>query len=375
MSLNNGLRSLKRLHKCYQSQVALDLGYKVLVRRKEGFRVDFLFFGKKAILMKLGFSNPNSEIQRNNMHQHDYRYREAVDATVERGSNGSLGNLRYCCQDFSTAIGFKNKINAALCNVSTACSCLMLLLRVLVLLGLKADTTVCLVLGWDKDSIKLKMAIFEIIEDVVTKMIDYHIFDVVVEFYRFPYWMKTKRGRRYRDESNLLILWWHDMESLTIGEDLKLGEAVCSKQVEGMTRHKELYIISSHTKKILANMRRIRADFSVVITPLFDTIMVQAPADTGDTPVETQQTPIVDQPSTSKPQKKQKPRRKQRNATKVSNYESEDDDHVPTPSSDPLPSGEDSFILNKLMVFCTSLQEEVLDLQEAKAAQAKEIDS
>nr|GEU81203.1 retrovirus-related Pol polyprotein from transposon TNT 1-94 [Tanacetum cinerariifolium] len=43
---------------------------------------------------------------------------------------------------------------------------------------------------------------------------------------------------------------------------------------------------------------------------------------------------------------------------KISNDESEDEDHVPTPSSDPLPSGEDNFILNELMVFCTSLQEQ-----------------
>nr|GEY36798.1 hypothetical protein [Tanacetum cinerariifolium] len=82
------------------------------------------------------------------------------------------------------------------------------------------------------------------------------------------------------------------------------------KQVERMARHKEMYIISSHTKKIFANMRRIGAGFSGVITPLFDSIMVQATADMGDTPVETRQTPIVDQPSTSKPQKKQQPRRK-----------------------------------------------------------------
>nr|GEX38725.1 hypothetical protein [Tanacetum cinerariifolium] len=88
--------------------------------------------------------------------------------------------------------------------------------------------------------------------------------------------------------------------------------------------------------------------------------------DIGDTLVETHQTPIVDQPLTSKPQKKQKPRSKQRNKAEVSNDESEDKDHVPSPSSDPLPSGEDSFILNELMVFCTSLQEHVLDLQEAK---------
>nr|GEY19661.1 hypothetical protein [Tanacetum cinerariifolium] len=62
-----------------------------------------------------------------------------------------------------------------------------------------------------------------------------------------------------------------------------------------------------------------------------------------------------------------------RNEAEVSNDESEDKDHVPSPSSDPLPSGEDRFILNELMVFCTSLQEHVLDLQEAKVAQAKEI--
>nr|GFB03709.1 hypothetical protein [Tanacetum cinerariifolium] len=53
----------------------------------------------------------------------------------------------------------------------------------------------------------------------------------------------------------------------------------------------------------------------------------------------------------------------------------EDEDHILTPFSDPLPSGEDRFILNELMVFYTSLQEQVLDLQEAKAAQAKEIDA
>nr|GEV14543.1 hypothetical protein [Tanacetum cinerariifolium] len=84
------------------------------------------------------------------------------------------------------------------------------------------------------------------------------------------------------------------------------------------------------------------AGFSGVITPLFDTMMVRAPADMGDTPVETHQTPIVDQPSTSKPQKKQKPRRKQRKEADVSNDESKD-----------------SFILNELMVFCTSLQEQI----------------
>nr|GEV99337.1 hypothetical protein [Tanacetum cinerariifolium] len=55
---------------------------------------------------------------------------------------------------------------------------------------------------------------------------------------------------------------------------------------------------------------------------------------------------------------------KQRKEADVSHAESEDEDHVLTPSSDPLPSGEDSYTLNELMGFCTSLQEKVFDLQE-----------
>nr|GEV51964.1 hypothetical protein [Tanacetum cinerariifolium] len=122
------------------------------------------------------------------------------------------------------------------------------------------------------------------------------------------------------------------------------GLARICNQVKGMTRHKEMYVISSHTKKIFANMRRTRADFSWVVTPLFDNMM-----------------------------KKQNPKRKHMKEAEVSHDESEDDDHVPTPSSDPLPSGEDSYTLIELMVFCTSLQEQVFDLQEAKDAQSKEI--
>nr|GEU78618.1 hypothetical protein [Tanacetum cinerariifolium] len=73
------------------------------------------------------------------------------------------------------------------------------------------------------------------------------------------------------------------------------------------------------------------------------------------------------------PQKKQKPKRKQRKEAGLSLDESEDEDNVPTPSSDLLPSSEDSYTLYELMVFYTSLQEQVFDLQEAKDAQSKEI--
>nr|GEW71202.1 putative ribonuclease H-like domain-containing protein [Tanacetum cinerariifolium] len=49
------------------------------------------------------------------------------------------------------------------------------------------------------------------------------------------------------------------------------------------------------------------------------------------------------------------------------------EDSIPTPSNDLLPSGEDSIQLNEFMIFYTNLQQQVLDLEEAKTAQAKEI--
>ncbi|GJW73459.1 hypothetical protein Tco_0132829 [Tanacetum coccineum] len=53
----------------------------------------------------------------------------------------------------------------------------------------------------------------------------------------------------------------------------------------------------------------------------------------------------------------------------------EHEESVPTPSNDPLPSGEDSMQLNDLMVLCTKLQKQVLDLEKAKSDQAIEIAS
>nr|GEU48776.1 hypothetical protein [Tanacetum cinerariifolium] len=91
---------------------------------------------------------------------------------------------------------------------------------------------------------------------------------------------------------------------------LRFLQVFLDKQVEGMAKHNEMNIISSHTKKIFANMRRIGAGFSGLFTPLFDSMM-----------------------------KKQQPRRKHRKQAKVSHDESEDEDHVSTPFSDPLPSG------------------------------------
>nr|GEV81504.1 hypothetical protein [Tanacetum cinerariifolium] len=100
---------------------------------------------------------------------------------------------------------------------------------------------------------------------------------------------------------------------------------------------------------------RFLQGFSGNVTPLFEIMMVNAQEEVGEGSglhTDSHHTPTNIQPSSSKPQKKIKPKRKQ---------------------SDQLPSGEDSIQLNELMIFYTNLQQHILDLQEAKTAQAKEI--
>ncbi|GJS79035.1 hypothetical protein Tco_0728916 [Tanacetum coccineum] len=152
------------------------------------------------------------------------------------------------------------------------------------------------------------------------------------------------------------------------------------KQVEGMSKHKGVYVTPSHTKKVFANMKRPCKGFSGRVTPLFSTMMVQATEDMGAdsaTPTDSHSTPIITQPSSSKPQKK-KSRRKQRKdsaPTEPTTEETTPEEHVSTPSYDPPLSGEDRMQLAELMSLCTNLQEKVLDLEKAKTAQAKEITS
>ncbi|GKE80430.1 hypothetical protein Tco_1550430, partial [Tanacetum coccineum] len=91
-------------------------------------------------------------------------------------------------------------------------------------------------------------------------------------------------------------------------------QVLLDKQVEGMTRHKEVYVTHSHTKKVFANMKRPGNGFSRRVTPLFPTMMIQASEDIGEdlaAPFDSHSTPIISQPSSSKHQKKMS-RRKQR---------------------------------------------------------------
>ncbi|GJS93468.1 hypothetical protein Tco_0800436 [Tanacetum coccineum] len=67
------------------------------------------------------------------------------------------------------------------------------------------------------------------------------------------------------------------------------------KQVEGMSKHKEIYVTLSHTKKVFANMKRQGKDFSGRDTPLFQTMMVQAQEEvnTAGTEVYTASAPVT----------------------------------------------------------------------------------
>ncbi|GJW98210.1 putative reverse transcriptase domain-containing protein [Tanacetum coccineum] len=152
-----------------------------------------------------------------------------------------------------------------------------------------------------------------------------------------------------------------------------------NQQLGDMSHHKKVYVNPSYTKNFFANIKRAGKDFSGRITPLFATMMVQASEEVvedSDHQTDSNQIPIIDQPSTSsQPKKKQKSKRKQRKEAEVAHDETEHEECVPTPSNDPLPSGEDSMQLNDLMVLCIQLQKQVLDLEKAKSDQAIEIAS
>ncbi|GKB42423.1 hypothetical protein Tco_0887365, partial [Tanacetum coccineum] len=151
------------------------------------------------------------------------------------------------------------------------------------------------------------------------------------------------------------------------------------KQVEGMYKHKEIYVTPSHTKKVFANMKRQGKDFSGRVTPLFPTMMVQAQEEVGEgstNPTDPHHTPTIIQPSTSQPKKKHSRKSKKKNTEVPQPSDSTDDvadENVPTHSNDPLLSGDDRLKLNELMELCTNLSQRVLDLEKTKTSQAAKI--
>nr|GEW32476.1 hypothetical protein [Tanacetum cinerariifolium] len=68
-----------------------------------------------------------------------------------------------------------------------------------------------------------------------------------------------------------------------------------------------------------------------------------------------------------------KSKKKQRKETEVSHTKPQTKEHIPTPSHDQLPSGEDRLKLNELMEIYTKLFDMVLSLEKIKTNQATKI--
>ncbi|GJY69997.1 hypothetical protein Tco_0472979 [Tanacetum coccineum] len=83
-----------------------------------------------------------------------------------------------------------------------------------------------------------------------------------------------------------------------------------------MSHHKKIFVTPSHTKKVFGNMKREGKGLAGRVTPLFQTMMVEAHEDMGKEPI----------------------------ADEAGNEES-----VPTHYNDPLLSGEDRNKLYELM--------------------------
>ncbi|GJZ17680.1 hypothetical protein Tco_0553803 [Tanacetum coccineum] len=125
------------------------------------------------------------------------------------------------------------------------------------------------------------------------------------------------------------------------------------KQVEGMSKHKEIYVTPSHTKKVFANMKRQGKDFFGKDTSLFPTMIVQAQEQIGED---------IEDPQLSGP-------------TELVTDDTKNVASVRIHSNDLLLNGEDRLKLTELMELFTKLSERVLAMETTKTNQALEIDS
>nr|GEY11559.1 hypothetical protein [Tanacetum cinerariifolium] len=143
----------------------------------------------------------------------------------------------------------------------------------------------------------------------------------------------------------------------------RLVQLLIDHQLGDMSHHKDIYDNPSLTKKVFANMKRFGTSFSMVLTPLFDKMLVPAAKEVGLIQDDVQSISIPTEPSTSKPYKKYKPKKQQTQAPKVPSPKPSLEHMLPLPSKDPLPGGKDSLKLKELMDLCTHLSNKVLELE------------
>nr|GEV57882.1 putative ribonuclease H-like domain-containing protein [Tanacetum cinerariifolium] len=140
-------------------------------------------------------------------------------------------------------------------------------------------------------------------------------------------------------------------------------QLLINHELGDMSHHKEIYDNSSLTKKVFANMKRVVAGFSGVVTPLFATMLVLTAQEVSLIQDDVQSTTIPTAPSTSKPYKKDKPKKQQPQAPKVPSPKPSPKHRLPSYSNDLLPGGEDSLKLKELMDLCTHSSNKVLELE------------
>nr|GEV32302.1 hypothetical protein [Tanacetum cinerariifolium] len=162
----------------------------------------------------------------------------------------------------------------------------------------------------------------------------------------------------------LVIVTAIELQALIDGKKIVINEASIRHDLK-LNDTEGIFVNPSLTKKVFANMKRVGTGFSGVVTTLFGTMMVQALKEVGDLPTDVQDTPIPDAPSSSQLQRKYKLKRKE---TDVSPTKIHAEDHVPTTSNNPLPSGEDRMQLKELMDLCINLSNKVLDLENEESS-------
>nr|GFC51294.1 hypothetical protein [Tanacetum cinerariifolium] len=117
-------------------------------------------------------------------------------------------------------------------------------------------------------------------------------------------------------------------------------------QLRDMSHHQDIYDNPTLTKKVFAKIKRVGTGFFEVITPLFESMLVQAAEEVGEAQDDVS---IPTEPSTSKPHKKHKSKKHEPKAPKVPSPAPSPKHKLPSPSNDPIPTAKDSLTLQEAL--------------------------
>nr|GEY52780.1 hypothetical protein [Tanacetum cinerariifolium] len=158
-------------------------------------------------------------------------------------------------------------------------------------------------------------------------------------------------GRRLRSRRSMMKFGRVNIKESSIRRTLRLDDAEVPKPHHGMSLalwHLPLFVLLPIRNSI---SQEGWYWISREVTLLFDNMLVQAHEEVGIFQADAQSIPLPTEPSTSKPQKKHKPKRKHTKEPEVPPTKSQAEQNIPlpSPSHDPLPSDEDSLKLKELM--------------------------